>query len=85
MLRYSRQVIRSLILIAAILLGIGPVSAAPMRCSDEEKACIIICAKSNDLRKPSACVSNCQARQAQCRQTGCWDNGAQRYCGLLRQ
>jgi hypothetical protein len=62
-----------------------PASAAPLRCSDEEKACIVICAKTNDPRKPSSCVTNCQARQSVCRQTGCWDNGAQRYCGLLRQ
>jgi hypothetical protein len=85
MLRYSRQMIRPPILVVAILLGIAPASAAPMRCSDEAQACTAICAKTNDLRKPSACVSNCQARQAVCRQTGCWDNGTQRYCGLLRQ
>jgi hypothetical protein len=71
--------------IVAPLLASAPTTAAPMRCSDEAQACITICAKTNDLRKPSACVSNCQARQAVCRQTGCWDNGTQRYCGLLRQ
>jgi hypothetical protein len=85
MLRYCLQMIRILILVAAITAGLTPLSAAPMRCSDEEKACTTICAKTNDLRKPSACISNCQARQAQCRQTGCWDNGTNRYCGLLRQ
>jgi len=67
------------------LLANAPATAAPLRCSDEEKACIVICAKTNDPRKPSACITNCQARQAICRQSGCWDNGAQRYCGLLRQ
>jgi hypothetical protein len=69
---------------AASLCGTS-VNAAPLRCSDEEKACVVICAKTNDPRKPSTCVTNCQARQSVCRQTGCWDNGAQRYCGLLRQ
>jgi hypothetical protein len=80
--------IRSAILLAiaaASSFGALAATAAPLRCSDEAKACIAICAKSNDLRKPSSCVSNCQARQSICRQTGCWDNGAQRYCGLLRQ
>jgi hypothetical protein len=85
MLRYCRGVIRIPILIAAILLGIAPATAAPLRCSDEAQACTVICAKTNDPKKPSACVSNCQARQAVCRQTGCWDNGTLRYCGLLRQ
>jgi hypothetical protein len=85
MLRYCLQMIRISVLFATIFVGVTPLSAAPLRCSDEEKACIVICAKTNDLRKPSSCVSNCQARQSVCRQTGCWDNGAQRYCGLLRQ
>ena len=85
MLRYCLQMIRIPILTIAILLSVTPSSAAPLRCSDEEKACIAICAKTNDPRKPSSCVTNCQARQSVCRQTGCWDNGAQRYCGLLRQ
>ena len=73
------------VLAVAPLLASAPASAAPLRCSDEEKACVVICAKTNDPRKPSTCVTNCQARQSVCRQTGCWDNGAQRYCGLLRQ
>jgi hypothetical protein len=69
----------------APLLVSGLANAAPLRCSDEEKACMVICAKTSDPRKPSPCVTNCQARQSVCRQTGCWDNGALRYCGLLRQ
>jgi len=69
----------------ALFLVCTAATAAPLRCSDEEKACIVICAQANDPRKPSSCITNCQARQAICRQTGCWDNGAQRYCGLLRQ
>jgi hypothetical protein len=85
MLRYCAQMIRLPIFIVAILLGMTPLSAAPLRCSDEAQACTVICAKTNDPKKPSACVTNCQARQAQCRQTGCWDNGTLRYCGLLRQ
>ena len=71
--------------IVAPLLLSAPATAAPLRCSDEAQACIVICAKTNDPRKPSSCVTNCQARQSVCRQTGCWDNGALRYCGLLRQ
>jgi hypothetical protein len=85
MLRYCLKMIRALILAVTILLCAEPATAAPMRCSDEAQTCITICAKTNDPKKPTACVSNCQARQAQCRQTGCWDDGTRRYCGLLRQ
>jgi len=78
------RLLAAIALVAPLLAG-APANAAPLRCSDEEKACIVICAKTAVSGKPSPCVSNCQARQAICRQTGCWDNGAQRYCGLLRQ
>jgi hypothetical protein len=31
------------------------------------------------------CFTNCGQRQAMCVKTGCWDNGSQKYCGLLRE
>jgi hypothetical protein len=58
--------------------------AAPMLCSGEEKTCIAAC-----QRSPRAligdCIANCRARTNYCKHTGCWDNGRNRYCGLLRQ
>jgi hypothetical protein len=33
----------------------------------------------------SVCFTNCGQRQAMCVKTGCWDNGNQKYCGLLRE
>lgn len=56
-----------------------------MRCSGEQKTCIAKCTKSLDRASISTCVTNCGARQLSCMKTGCWDSGAQRYCGLLKQ
>ena len=77
-------------LIAAFLLGISLLSietavAAPMRCSGEQKTCIAACNKSPDRGSISTCVTNCGLRQSLCMKTGCWDNGFQKYCGLLKQ
>jgi hypothetical protein len=58
--------------------------AAPMRCSGEQSTC-----KSGCLKKARTAVSDCLAlchvNQQICMRTGCWDNGASRYCGLLKQ
>jgi hypothetical protein len=62
-----------------------PMLAAPMRCSGEHQVCVSNCAKSTDRDIVSTCVGNCRARQAACMQTGCWDNGMNRYCGLVKQ
>jgi len=59
--------------------------AAPMRCSGEQKICIASCNKNPDRSVIPACVTACGARQSFCMKTGCWDSGAQRYCGLLKQ
>ena len=57
--------------------------AEPMKCSGEEKACVTACRKT--ARMPVAvCLTGCGARLSACVKTGCWDNGAQRYCGLSR-
>jgi hypothetical protein len=72
-------------LIAGCLLGFQPASAAPMRCSSEQKTCIADCARLPNRSAAAVCVTNCGARQANCMQTGCWDNGRNKYCGLTRQ
>jgi hypothetical protein len=78
--------------IYAIAAGIGiylfcsqTMLAAPMRCSGEHQVCASNCTKSTDRDVVSTCVANCRARQATCMQTGCWDNGMNKYCGLTRQ
>lgn len=70
-------------IIAVALLHSHAALAGPMLCSGEQKTCIASCGKTGpDL---SICVTNCAQRKAVCVKTGCWDNGAQRYCGLTRQ
>jgi hypothetical protein len=59
--------------------------AAPMRCSGEQTTCIASCKKNPDRSYLSICITNCGARQSICMKTGCWDSGAQKYCGLLKQ
>jgi hypothetical protein len=56
-----------------------------MRCSGEETICINSCKKNPDRSTLSICMTNCGIRQSMCRKTGCWDSGAQKYCGLLKQ
>jgi hypothetical protein len=80
--------VKILVILAAIvapyLFGAQPAPAEPMKCSGEQKTCIASCQK-----YPRAlvgdCIANCRARTNYCKQTGCWDNGVKRYCGLLRQ
>jgi len=69
---------------ALVLFGAQPASADSMKCSDQEKACVVAC-----QRMPRAlvgdCIANCRARANFCRQTGCWNEGTKRYCGLSRR
>lgn len=58
--------------------------AAPMKCSSEEKTCAAACTKAARTAV-STCLTACGTRAAYCMKTGCWDNGAQRYCGLAKQ
>ena len=60
-------------------------AADPMKCSGEYQACVSSCARLGDPALRRTCITTCSLRQAACRQTGCWDNGATTYCGLLRQ
>jgi len=79
---------RKLIAAAAVLFGLFDCRialAAPMRCSGEQKICITNCNKSLDRSSIPTCFTSCGARQSLCMKTGCWDNGFQKYCGLLKQ
>jgi hypothetical protein len=72
---------------AAIALDLSSAQvalAAPMLCSGEQKTCIAACQR-NPRAVIGDCIANCRARFNYCRQTGCWDNGKNRYCGLGRQ
>jgi hypothetical protein len=66
------------------LFGARTAGAAPMLCSGEQKTCIAACQK-NPPTLVGDCIANCRSRFNYCRQTGCWDNGRNRYCGLGRQ
>ena len=68
-----------------LLLWRGAAFAEPMKCGGEQQACLANCTKLIDPKLLKACVNVCAQRQATCRQTGCWDNGATTYCGLMRQ
>jgi hypothetical protein len=59
--------------------------AQPMRCSGEQQVCISNCNKNPNRAFASNCIANCRARQSVCKQTGCWDSGTNKYCGLTRQ
>ena len=72
-------------IIALYLLGARPSLAAPMLCSGEAKTCLALCAKYGKPAQAANCVAGCRASLAYCKHTGCWDNGASRYCGLARQ
>lgn len=68
----------------AAVLTITLAQAEPMKCSNEEKTCATACKKA--ARGPvNVCLTECGARASYCMKTGCWDNGAQRYCGLAKQ
>jgi hypothetical protein len=82
----SRKLIHALVTAAALtLLAAQAAPAAPMKCSGEQKACATACQKTVNPALLAQCIADCQTRQKYCRQTGCWDNGISRYCGLLRQ
>jgi hypothetical protein len=69
---------------AGAILFLASVQAAPMRCADLKVACIAACSKSAVAIR-GACISNCNARQTNCQQSGCWNDGRRNLCGLLRR
>ena len=81
----TRKIIYAMAAIVSLyLFAAQPALTEPMKCSGEQKTCIAGCQK-----MPRAlagdCIANCRARTNYCKQTGCWDDGSRRYCGLLRQ
>jgi len=70
---------------AFMLLPAVAAQAAAMRCSNEQNTCIAVCNKAVSKALLSSCITTCGQRNAFCMKTGCWDDGAQRYCGLQRQ
>ena len=72
---------------AGLLLGPLPNAAvaAPLRCSDEHRACVAVCSKLGDGRALRLCITSCAQKRAVCQRTGCWNNGTTGYCGLSRQ
>jgi len=82
----SHKIVTGLMVFIGITLFVSQSTlAAPMRCSGEETICINSCKKNPDRSTLSICITNCGIRQSMCRKTGCWDSGAQKYCGLLKQ
>ena len=80
------KVIEAIAAIAGLtLLCSQPAPAGPMTCSGELQTCISNCTKNAAFAAAATCIANCRVRQSMCRQTGCWDNGVNKYCGLLRQ
>ena len=68
---------------ALALLSAPAAHADPMKCSGEEKTCLINCKKIARVAV-SVCATGCGSRLSACMKTGCWDNGAQKYCGLMK-
>ncbi|MGH6665222.1 MAG: hypothetical protein ACREB2_10020 [Pseudolabrys sp.] len=76
-------IVATIALTALALLAARPALAEPMKCSGQEKACIVGCQKNPAFA--ANCVANCRAQKNYCRRTGGWVNGTSRYCGLMRQ
>jgi len=84
--RFTRNYTGGIAFIAALIfLGALPASADPMRCTGEKATCVYVCNKMSDREAAAACLTGCGARHTNCMRTGCWNNGAQIYCGLTRQ
>lgn len=69
-------------LVGVVLFAVSA-QADPMKCSGEEKVCLTACKKTARVAY-SVCATACGTRLSACMKTGCWDNGAQRYCGLAK-
>ncbi len=80
----TRNLTLAVLAAGALLFGTEAI-AEPMKCTGEQQACLTNCTRLTDPKLVRLCINACGARQATCRQTGCWDNGSSQYCGLLRQ
>jgi hypothetical protein len=67
------------------LLSTHAALAEPMKCSGEQKTCVNNCVRSGNAMQAKQCGENCRVSQANCMRSGCWTNGAARYCGLTKQ
>jgi hypothetical protein len=76
---------RKLAVIVVLILIATPVSAAPMKCSGEQQTCNTVCLKTVNPALQAQCIADCHTRLNFCKQTGCWNNGTSRYCGLMRK
>jgi hypothetical protein len=76
--------ITAAIAVVVALMGAQTALAEPMRCSGEQKTCQNTCARmaTGQIRP---CLEGCRVSQAYCIRSGCWQNGASRYCGLTKQ
>jgi hypothetical protein len=74
----------ALAVVALLTLVAASASAAPMTCTTEQKPCLTACSKYPGAVATN-CIADCRQRFNYCRNTGCWDNGTSRYCGLLRK
>ncbi|HVV60738.1 MAG TPA: hypothetical protein VHD14_03170 [Pseudolabrys sp.] len=79
------SIVLSAAAVAGLLWSAAPAYAAPMKCSDEHKACVAGCAKLANRNDIPVCVTNCHARNSICMHSGCWNNGVNRYCNYLRK
>jgi hypothetical protein len=82
MIRKSFTAAAAIIVLALLA---SPALAAPMKCSGEQKTCNTVCLKTVNPALQAQCIADCHARLNYCKQTGCWNNGTSRYCGLMRQ
>jgi hypothetical protein len=80
-----RKFVMTMTAVIAPSLLAAPALAGPMKCSGEQKTCVTACQKTINPALQGQCIADCRTRLNYCRQTGCWDNGTSRYCGLLRQ
>jgi hypothetical protein len=69
---------------AVVLISAQTALAEPMKCSGEQKTCQSACARM-PAGQVQPCLEGCRASQAYCIRSGCWQNGASRYCGLTKQ
>jgi hypothetical protein len=72
------------IAVVFVLIGAQSALADPMKCSGEQKTCQGACARL-PAGQIKPCLEGCRASQAYCIRSGCWQNGASRYCGLTKQ
>ncbi len=72
------------IAVLSLALSGGTALSQPMKCSGEEKTCTTACSKTA-RSAVNTCLTRCGTSKAYCLKTGCWVNGAQKYCGLLKQ